>query len=202
MDTLTPSDLAEAMLRGYAQGIFAMDGPEGLGWYDPDPRAILGPEGLHVSRSLRQRVDSGRFELGMDGDPLAVIGLCARAGAPPEDTWITPLFHEALQILLGDGWVHSIEVHRDGALVGGLYGIHMNGVFFAESMVSLPPAGRDASKVALVKLVEHCHARGIDLIDCQFLSEHLASLGFIEVPRRQWRRRLHEALMTRASWRD
>ena len=111
-------------------------------------------------------------------------------------------FMAAVERLIADGWVHSVEAWRDGALVGGVYGIHMNGVFFAESMFSQPPAGTDASKVCLVHLERHLRARGIGLLDCQFLTPHLERMGFIEVPRSVWRGRLHDALLTPVAWED
>jgi len=196
--------LAESMLRGYAAGAFAMagavDGGDGIHWFDPDPRAVLGRDGLYVSRSLRRTLDSGRFSTTIDRDTEGVIRACGESAEGREDTWLSPAFMAGVLVLVEQGWVHSAEAWRDGILVGGVYGVHMNGVFFAESMFSRPPAGRDASKVALVHLVEHCHGRGIELIDCQFLTEHLASLGFVEIAQSQWRTRLHAALMRPTVW--
>ena len=196
----SPAQLAQAMLRGYAAGAFAMDDGDGVHWYDPDPRAVLGLAGLHVSRSLRRTLDAGRFSVTMDRDTAGVIEACAASAQGREDTWLSPAFMAAVMVLVEQGWVHSVEVWREGALVGGVYGVHMNGVFFAESMFSRPPAGRDASKVALVHLVEHCQGRSIELIDCQFLTDHLASLGFVEIAQSQWRTRLHAALMCSTVW--
>ncbi|MCH2138385.1 MAG: leucyl/phenylalanyl-tRNA--protein transferase [Phycisphaerales bacterium] len=202
IDLNTPAGLAEAMLRGYAAGAFAMGHPDGtIEWFDPDPRAILGPQGVHVSRSL-QRVVDGRFDIRLDTDPTAVMVACSERAQGREDTWLTPVFMAAVERLIADGWVHSVEAWRDGALVGGVYGIHMNGVFFAESMFSQPPAGTDASKVCLVHLERHLRARGIGLLDCQFLTPHLERMGFIEVPRSVWRGRLHDALLTPVAWED
>jgi leucyl/phenylalanyl-tRNA--protein transferase len=112
------------------------------------------------------------------------------------------LFEDALALLAKQGHVHTVEAWRAGELVGGLYGIHLNGVFFAESMFSRPPDGRDASKVCLVHLAAHLKARGINLLDCQFLSDHLEGLGFVEVSRRAWRRQLKAALMQQVTWMD
>ena len=197
---LTPNALAEAMLRGYAVGAFAMGEEDGtVAWYDPDPRAILGPDGLHVSRSLRRSLD-GRFSVMMDGASDDVIRACAVSAPGREETWISEPFLEAVLVLLEQGWVHTVEARLDGELVGGVYGVHMNGVFFAESMFSRPPQGTDASKVCLAHLWQHLEARGIGLLDCQFLTPHLARLGFIEVPHAMWRRRLHDALLTQVSW--
>jgi leucyl/phenylalanyl-tRNA--protein transferase len=193
-------ELAQAMLHGYAQGVFAMDEGEGIHWYDPDPRAVLGPNGLHISRSLRRSLNSGRFSVSIDQCTEAVIRACAMPTKGREETWISPAFLEAVLLLVDAGWVHSVSVHRAGELVGGVYGIHINGVFFAESMFSRPSQGTDASKVALVHLVEHCHHRGITLIDCQFLSDHLASLGFVEVTRANWHTALQQAIGQRADW--
>ncbi len=196
----SPAQLAQAMLRGYAAGAFAMDDGDGVHWYDPDPRAVLGPRGLHVSRSLRRTLDAGHFSITMDRDTAAVIRACAAPAQGREDTWLSPAFMAAVMVLIEQGWVHSVEVWREEVLVGGVYGVHMNGVFFAESMFSRPPVGRDASKVALVHLVEHCQGRGIELIDCQFLTDHLVSLGFVEISRSRWRTQLHAAMMTPTVW--
>jgi leucyl/phenylalanyl-tRNA--protein transferase len=188
------------MLRGYAVGAFAMGDDDGtIEWYDPDPRAILGPDGLHVSRSLRRSLD-GRFVVTLDGAPEDVVRACAMPAPGREETWISEPFLEAVLVLLERGWVHTVEARLDGALVGGVYGVQMHGVFFAESMFSRLPAGTDASKVCLAHLWQHLDDRGIGLLDCQFLTPHLASLGFVEVPRAMWRRRLHDALMTHVSW--
>ena len=199
------------MLMGYQAGIFAMaahpqataDGTvtrTKVDWYDPDPRAILGPAGLHVSRSLQRVLRRGTFDVRMDGDVQAVVRACAASVPGREDTWISPVFEQAVLALTAQGHVHSVEAWRNGALVGGVYGIHLNGVFFAESMFSRPPEGRDSSKVCLVHLAEHLQARGINLFDCQFLTHHLAGLGFVEVARRSWRRQLKAALMHPKTW--
>ncbi len=183
-----PQDLAAAMLQGYSEGLFAMADENGcIGWYDPDPRAILGPSGVHVSRSLRRAL-RGRFDVRFNYDPEAVIRACAEPGPGREDTWLSDTMIDALLVLLEAGWVHSVEAWRADELVGGVYGIAMGRVFFAESMFSRPPAGRDASKVCLVHLWQALQAAGINVLDAQYLTPHLVRMGFVEVPRETFHR--------------
>lgn len=179
------------VLAAYRAGIFPMpfdNGPT-VGWWSPDPRGILPLDDLRVSRSLRRSLD--RYEVSIDSSFSEVIDACAdpdRTGA-----WISPDIRSAYIELHRLGWAHSVET-RDratGALVGGLYGIHVNGLFAGESMFHRSP---DASKVALVALVEHARSIGIVLLDVQWLTPHLASLGATEIPRSEYLERLSEAL--------
>ncbi len=171
------------LLQGYATGIFPMadsrDAAE-LFWVEPRNRAILPLDGFHLSRSLKRTLRSGRFDVTHDRDFAAVIRACAER----EETWINGELERAMLALHQSGHAHSIEVRRaedpEGELVGGLYGVKLGRAFFGESMFS---RARDASKVALAWLVARLQVGNFTLLDCQFMTEHLASLGAIAVPR-------------------
>jgi leucyl/phenylalanyl-tRNA--protein transferase len=168
------------LLQGYATGIFPMadsrDADE-LFWVEPRNRAIIPLDRFHVSRSLRRTLVSGRFRITHDRDFAAVIAGCADR----EETWINAELERAMLALHGSGHAHSIEVWTgDGALAGGLYGVKLGRAFFGESMFS---RSRDASKVALAWLVARLKAGNFMLLDCQFMTDHLASLGAVSVPR-------------------
>jgi leucyl/phenylalanyl-tRNA---protein transferase len=174
-------DLAPpTLIAAYRLGIFPMivETPAPLlGWWSPDPRGIVPLDQLRVTRSLRQ--SAKRFEIRVDTCFAQVIGECANPAR--ESGWITPEFIRAYTALHEMGWAHSIEAFdRDGTLAGGLYGVRINGLFAGESMFH---AQRDASKVALMGLVELMRDSGMALLDVQWCTEHLASLGAIEVPR-------------------
>jgi len=167
------------LLQGYATGIFPMadsrDAAE-LFWVEPRNRAILPLDHFHLSRSLRRTLHSGRFEVTHDLDFQAVITACADR----EETWINAELESAMLALHGSGHAHSVEVWSGDRLVGGLYGVKLGRAFFGESMFS---RATDASKVALAWLVARLRAGNFTLLDCQFMTEHLASLGAITVPR-------------------
>jgi leucyl/phenylalanyl-tRNA--protein transferase len=167
------------LLQGYASGIFPMadsrDATE-LYWVEPRTRAIIPLEQFHVSRSLRRKLRSGPFTVTRDRDFAGVIAACADR----EETWINAELEHAMIALHGSGHAHSIEVWDDGALVGGLYGVKLGRAFFGESMFS---RATDASKVALAWLVARLKAGNFTLLDCQFMTEHLASLGATNVSR-------------------
>jgi leucyl/phenylalanyl-tRNA---protein transferase len=168
------------LLQGYATGIFPMadsrDADE-LFWVEPRNRAIIPLDRFHVSRSLRRTLVAGRFTVTHDRDFAAVIAACADR----EETWINDELERAMLALHGSGHAHSIEVWAgDGALAGGLYGVKLGRAFFGESMFSRV---RDGSKVALAWLVARLRAGNFMLLDCQFMTEHLASLGAVSVPR-------------------
>jgi leucyl/phenylalanyl-tRNA--protein transferase len=183
----------ETLLAAYRRGLFPMevDGRRRvLGWWSPDPRGILPLDGLRVARSLRQ--SAKRFEIRVDTQFAAVMRGCAdpaRKGA-----WINEAFIEAYTALHHLGWAHSVEVfgREDGALVGGLYGVRINGFFAGESMFHLQ---RDASKAALMGLVELMRMSDMTLLDVQWRTDHLASLGAIEIPRAEYLTRLANALL-------
>ena len=179
------------VLAAYRAGIFPMpfdNGPT-IGWWSPDPRGILPLNALHISRSLRQSID--RYDITIDTAFDEVVRACAN---PDRDgAWITSAIHSAYCELHRLGWAHSIETRdRDtGELVGGLYGIHIAGLFAGESMFH---TSRDASKVALVGLVTHLQKLGVVLLDVQWLTPHLASLGAEELPRTTYLSLLADAL--------
>ena len=180
---LEPSTLIAA----YRRGIFPWPA-EGIDllWWSPDPRAVLPVDGLHVSRRLAQTLRQHRFRVTIDADFATVIAGCADRGR--EDTWITPALRAAYERLHALGWAHSVEVWTlDGTLAGGLYGVAVGGLFSAESMFH---RASDASKIALVALVQQCGATGIELLDVQMPTAHLASLGAVTVRRADYLRRL------------
>lgn len=181
------------LLAAYRAGVFPWPDDTGrLLWWSPDPRAILPLDGLHVSRSLR-RVRP-RFAVTRDVAFADVMRGCATSHGP---TWITPAMFAAYVRLHALGWAHSVEVWRAGALVGGVYGVAVGGLFAAESMFHRV---RDASKVALVELVEHLAAQGFSLLDVQLLTPHLASLGAVEISRFAYLARVAAAQMAPVTW--
>lgn len=187
-------DLAPArLIRAYAMGIFPWyEEDEPILWWSPDPRLILEPDRLHVSRSLRRTLRRGHFTTRLDTAFPDVIHACASTPRRGQDgTWITPEMVAAYCHLHDLGFAHSAETWEGAELVGGIYGIALGGCFFGESMFSTRD---DASKVAMVVLADALKARGIDLIDCQVTSPHLLRMGAFEVPRREFLRRLDEAL--------
>jgi leucyl/phenylalanyl-tRNA--protein transferase len=182
---------ADLLVGAYCQGIFPMADPEGtVRWFDPDPRAILPLDQFHVSHSLQRAIRQRRYEITVNRDFSAVMRACASAPGRHE-TWISPAFIRAYEELHALGFAHSVEAWHDGRLAGGLYGVAINGLFAGESMFSLE---RDASKLALVYLVERLCSRDFQLLDVQFMTEHLRSFGAIEIRRRDYKRLLHSAL--------
>jgi leucyl/phenylalanyl-tRNA--protein transferase len=178
------------LLQGYATGIFPMadsrDADE-LFWVEPRNRAIIPLDRFHMSRSLRRTLRSGRFTVTHDRDFAAVIAACAER----EETWINAELEQAMRALHGSGHAHSIEVWQDETLVGGLYGVKLGRAFFGESMFSRVT---DASKVALAWLAARLKAGNFTLLDCQFMTDHLASLGAVSVPRETYVALLSAAL--------
>jgi len=178
------------LLQGYATGIFPMaDSREAdeLFWVEPRSRAIIPPDGFHLSRSLRRTLRSGRFTVTRDRDFAGVIAACADRA----ETWINADLERAMLTLHASGHAHSIEVWEGADLVGGLYGVKLGRAFFGESMFS---RRTDASKVALAWLVARLKVGNFSLLDCQFMTEHLASLGAISVPRETYVALLSAAL--------
>jgi leucyl/phenylalanyl-tRNA---protein transferase len=177
------------LLAGYRSAVFPMGlgrhGRGPLGWWSPDPRGVLPIDGLKISRSLRRSYSS--FEVRIDTAFDDVVAACADARRPGR--WITPRIAEAYRRLHDLGWAHSVECWRAGRLAGGLYGVAVGGLFAGESMFHRET---DASKVALVALVEMLAEEGDPrrLLDVQWRTEHLASLGVIEISRDEYRRRL------------
>ena len=175
-------DLSPArLLAAYERGVFPWySAQQPILWWSPDPRMVLFPQEFKCSRSLRKTLRNGPYTTRTDHAFGATIRACAapRRGGP--DTWLNKDMIASYEQLHELGFSHSIETYEAGRLAGGLYGIQLGQVFFGESMFSI---GRDASKVALARLMQECRARDIQLVDCQVASSHLASLGAREVSR-------------------
>lgn len=188
-------DLSAArLLAAYRHGIFPWYNPgQPVLWWCPDPRTVLLPERLKVSRSLRKTLNRGAFTVTLDRCFERVIDGCAepRRNLPGGGTWITAEMRTAYCRLHADGHAHSVEAWQDGELAGGLYGVALGGAFFGESMFSRVT---DASKVAFTHLVRQLIAWRYSLIDCQLPSAHLFSLGAAEIPRRRFLAMLEQAL--------
>lgn len=186
------ADLAPGtLLAAYRGGLFPMPmGRKRLGWWSPDPRGVLPLDGLRVSRSLGASLR--RLEVRRDTCFSEVMRRCGDPRRP--HGWINDEFVAAYTRLHDLGWAHSIEVYRDDVLVGGLYGVRIGGLFAGESMFHAdPPAGTDASKVAVAATVEWLRATGGLLFDVQWTTPHLASLGVVDIPRVEYLRRLATA---------
>lgn len=185
----------ELLMRAYRSGIFPMadhrEDPE-IFWVEPRRRAILPLDGFHLSRSLARTLRRGRFTVTCNAAFGEVMDACAapRRGEDGGESWISRRIAASYQLLHALGHAHSIECWRDGALVGGLYGVGFDRVFCGESMFS---RARDASKVALAWLVAALRRTGADLLDCQFLTAHLASLGAVEIGQKRYLALLHAA---------
>jgi leucyl/phenylalanyl-tRNA---protein transferase len=172
------------LLAAYERGVFPWySSQQPILWWSPDPRMVLFPEEFICSRSLAKTLRNGPYNTRADAAFGATIRGCAAPRRSGSDTWLNTDMIASYEQLHALGFGHSVETYENGQLVGGLYGIQLGGVFFGESMFSLK---RDASKVALARLVDECRARDICLIDCQVASDHLASLGAREVSRSQF----------------
>lgn len=184
--SLTP----ELLLHAYSVGVFPMsehrDDPE-IFWVDPKRRGILPLDGFHISRSLAKRIRNGGFSITINRDFAGVVAGCADR----PDTWINGEIFDRYMDLHRIGHAHSLEVRHGDELVGGVYGVSLGAAFFGESMFS---RRRDASKVALAYLVDRLRQGGFALCDTQFLTDHLASLGAIEISRAAYRRQLRDAM--------
>jgi len=176
----------QLVLGAYAVGVFPMADhreAQGVYWVEPRERAILPIASFHPSRSLRKTIAADRFRVTADAAFGEVIALCAASTARRPETWINHPIERVFCRLHDMGYAHSIECWDGERLVGGLYGLALGRAFFGESMVS---RATDASKVALAWLVARLKAGGFTLLDCQFQTDHLASLGAIEIPRRDY----------------
>jgi len=177
----------DTLISAYTQGIFPwFNDDQPILWWSPDPRLVLFPQDVKVSKSLRKTIRQNRFELRCNTEFEQVLKGCALRGAESkreatEETWITESMHNAYLELHKQGYAHSIEVWQNQELVGGLYGLALGPVFFGESMFS---RASNASKVALVGLCKHLINNEIDVIDCQVASDHLFSMGAVEIPRK------------------
>ncbi len=183
---LTP----ELMLRGYARGLFAWS-VYPVTWWSPHPRAIFELDGFHVSHSLRKKIKHCPFRVTFDHDFWGVVQGCALPRRSDEQTWVTREFMGAFWRLHEQGYAHSVECWMGDAVVGGVFGVALNGFFSAETMFS---RATDASKIALYYLLETLRAAGFTLFDVQLLTAHTASLGAREISRHQYLKRLAHAL--------
>jgi leucyl/phenylalanyl-tRNA--protein transferase len=183
--TVTP----ESVEAGYREGIFPMADPDlpGITWHRPPVRAIIPLDGFHVSHSLARRMRAASFDVTFDRDFECVMRACAAR----EPTWITEDLIEVYVALYRAGKAHSVEVRVNGQLAGGVYGVHLGAAFFAESMFH---SVTDMSKVALASLVARLRERAFQLLEVQYLTPHLASLGAIEIPHEEYLIRLQKAL--------
>lgn len=173
----------QLVLGAYAVGVFPMaDGRDAdeVYWVEPRERAILPLDGFHLSGSLRKTIAHDRFRVTADTDFAQILRLCAQSVPNRPDTWINPQIEDVFNTLHAIGFAHSIEIWDGDCLAGGLYGLALGRAFFGESMVS---RARDASKVALAWLVARLRVGGFTLLDCQFMTDHLASLGAVEISR-------------------
>lgn len=185
---------SELLVSAYTSGWFPMAGDDGVvRWYSPDPRGIIPLDRFHVPSRLARAVRQGRFSIEIDRSFQDVIRACADAEREPNDpgSWISEEIAESYMALHNEGIAHSIEAWQDGQLAGGLYGVALGGAFFGESMFHRVT---DASKVALVALVNRLRARGYELLDIQWVTEHLEQFGAIEVSRGQYLQRLERSL--------
>ena len=191
-DRITP----ELLVQAYAMGLFPMAESRdatGLRWIEPQARGIFPLDHFHISRSLRRAILRADYQITVNRDFPAVLAACADR----PDTWINGEITQLYLALHAMGFCHSLEVWREGALIGGVYGVSLGGAFMGESMFS---RATDASKIALAWLVHRLRAGGFTLFDTQFLTPHLASLGAVEIPRPEYRKRLEKALERRASF--
>ena len=182
----------QRLLEAYSSGIFPwFEEGQPVLWWSPDPRMVLFPGDLRVSKSLQKTLNKPYYTVTLDESFAEVIACCAQPRGDSPGTWITAQMKTAYTQLFEAGHAHSVEVWRDGVLIGGLYGVALGQLFFGESMFSFES---NASKIALVNLVKHLHQWNYKLIDCQVSSEHLESLGAIEISREEFRQQLHELL--------
>jgi leucyl/phenylalanyl-tRNA--protein transferase len=196
-DPITPS----VLLRAYAAGLFPMAEDaedEHLHWFDPRERGIFPLDRLILSKSLAKTIRAEKFEIRVDHDFDAVLAQCAVSRPGRDRTWINRRIARLFGQLFDMGHVHTVEAWQDGNLVGGLYGLSLGGAFFGESMFH---SVTDASKVCLVHLVARLNCGGFRLLDAQFVTPHLESLGAIEISRHDYRRRLDAALLVDSNFR-
>ena len=185
----------EFLCTAYCNGYFPMADPKTgeIGWYSPDPRTIFELDTFHIPRSLKLTLKKKPFDIRMNKRFEEVMRACAQR----QETWISEAIIKSYVQLHHVGIAHSVEAWKDGMLVGGLYGVAIRGAFFGESMFSTM---KDASKAALVALVHHLQQRQFVLLDAQFMTPHLQSLGAIEIPQREYLSRLRTALQVQRSF--
>ena len=175
----------DRLLLAYQNGIFPwFSKNEPILWWSPDPRLVLFPSRIKISRSLGKKIKKNRFHITIDQAFEQIIQACARPRKhPDEGTWLVDEMMTAYIALYKKGYAHSVEAWHQDRLVGGLYGVSLGCSFFGESMFSLEP---DASKVALVALARHLDAHGFDIIDCQVTTDHLSQMGAVEISRHRF----------------
>ncbi len=189
--------VADALRSAYTSGWFPMAvGPGEIRWYSPDPRGVIPLDTFHVSRRLARSLRQQRFEIRVNTRFRDVIQACADREDADGD-WIDAEIIDSYCALHAQGFAHSVETWQDERLVGGLYGVAIRGAFFGESMFHRVS---DASKAALTALVDRLRARGYTLLDTQWVTEHLAQFGAVEIPRRRYLRMLDDALTIEASF--
>jgi len=194
---MLPVDL---LVSAYASGWFPMAVGDGdIRWFSPDARGIIPLDSFHLSRRLARVIRRGVFQIHVNRDFESVIRACATAERDPDDagTWIDQEIVESYCALHEAGYAHSVEAWHDGRLAGGLYGVALGGAFFGESMFH---DVTDASKAALVALVDRLRERGFTLLDVQWTTEHLEQFGAIEIPRARYLQMLSEALELHCSF--
>jgi leucyl/phenylalanyl-tRNA--protein transferase len=196
---------AELLLWAYAHAIFPMVDPERdvIDWFHPDPRGIipLQPvEAFHIPKNLAREVRKSRFTIRSDGAFERVMRECATDRSRDNRSWMNERLLAAYIELFSRGHAHSIEAWLNDQLVGGLYGVHIGGAFFGESMFSRPPHGSNSSKVCLVHLVNWLRARGFTLLDTQFQNDHLERFGCVEVAAKAYHAMLAQAVKAKATW--
>ena len=178
------------LVKAYQQGIFPMGMDDGqIGWFSPNPRGVLPLDGFHLPSRLARVVRSARFTVRIDAGFENVMRACATRR--DDGTWINEEILESYVTLHRLGLAHSVETWQEDKLVGGLYGVHLGGAFFGESMFHRV---RDASKVALVFLVDRLQRRGFRLLDTQWVTPHLEQFGAMEIPRKEYLKRLKAAI--------
>jgi leucyl/phenylalanyl-tRNA---protein transferase len=184
----------ELILKAYKLGIFPMGDEDGVvRWYSPDPRTIIELEQFHVSRRLARKCRHGDFEIKVDSDWHQIVAGCAARPA----TWISQSIYQAYTQLHYMGFAHCVGAYQDGVLAGGLYGVSLGGAFMGESMFHQVT---DASKVCLVSLVQRLRQRGYVLLDCQYMTAHLAGFGAVTIARQEYLLRLQDALTRECSF--
>ncbi len=196
---------AEMLVWAYCYGYFPMADPRSdqLEWFNPDQRGIIPLPDFKTPKSLRRTVRQGKFRITTDRAFEQVMRACAIPRDENNLPWINELLIRVYCELHRRGAAHSVEAWFHERLVGGLYGVHLGGAFFGESMFSKPEfGGRDSSKVCLVHLVAHLRKRGFLLLDTQFLNPHLMQFGCIEIPRETYLQHLGKALVQPATWGD
>lgn len=196
---------AQLLLWAYAHAMFPMVDPDRdvIDWFHPDPRGIipLQPvEAFHIPRNLAREVRKRRFAIRSDTAFERVMRECATARSAENRSWMNERLLAAYVELFKGGHAHSIEAWLDDELVGGLYGVHIGGAFFGESMFSRPPKGSNSSKVCLVQLVNWLRTRGFILLDTQFNNEHLVQFGCVEIDAEKYHALLKKAVKAPTSW--